>query len=108
MAEAERQRWSEVSVRKELADEEEEVVVLTEEGVKGWAWYEALRREEKMLRLRGREARRPPRLRLARMMLSKRAMELDTRVGFGAEVERVAELRSRSSMNSLNAAILIS
>lgn len=56
-----------------------------------------------MLLLRGREERRPPRLRFARMMLSNRAIELDVGVGLRVEVEGVGVLRSRSLMNSLNA-----
>lgn len=65
--------------------------------------YEALRREEKMLLFKGREERRRPRLRFARIQLSKSAIELEVGVGFRVEVEGVGWYRSRSWMNSLNA-----
>lgn len=101
-AEAERQRWSEVSVRKSGGDVEDE-------------WWlrevkaEVEKREEKGFLLLERERpgswraveRKRPRLRLERMMLSKRVMDVwteveDDEVGAGG-------VHSRSDMNSLKA-----
>ncbi len=102
-AEAERQRWSEVSARKSGGVVEEE-----------WCWLkevnaEVEKREEKGFLLLEKErlgswraaGRRRPRLRLARMMLSKRVMDVwtdveDEEVGAGG-------VYSRSDINSLKA-----